>query len=88
MVNKPHRKVMFIKLSAVVNSPSWRLQINKDGLLFRRSSNRETLKASHSHWNTRENLRGQQKSRYVLEQKLTPITQIAVPYLCVCLKAT
>lgn len=88
VVNKRHEKVMFIKLPAVVNSLSWRPQINKDGLLFRQSSNRETREASHSRWNSCENLKGQQKSRYVRKQKWIQINQIAVAYLCVCFKAT
>lgn len=69
-------------LPGLVNSPSLRPQINKDGLLFYRSSSRERVKASHSHRTTFEGLRGQQKSRYVKKNtEPTSIREIGVAYL-------
>ena len=71
-------------LPALVNSPSLRPQINKDRLLFHRSSSGKQAKASHSHRTTSEGLRGQQESRYVKKKKKTEptsISEIGVAYL-------
>lgn len=83
-----HRNVTFIKLFPqmktlpdLVNSPSSRPQINKDRLLFHRSSSGERVKASHSHRTTFEGLRGQQKSRYVKKTEPTSISEIGIAYL-------